>query len=338
MNFSSIRPYLAPAAILLVGALLPLMLTSGFHLRLAMLIWVYAILNMGFNLLYGFAGQISMGQPAFFALGAYAVALLQTKAALPVWLSIPGALGICAALAVVVGLPVLRLRTHYLAMATLSLLLILAGVATRWTTMTGGSSGIPIPPITWGDLPLGRTQVYYVVLVVAAVALIVHDFIARSHLGRALRATRDDETSAAALGIDVTRCKLRVFVLAAVFAGVAGICYGQISLRVDVTMMDFGVLVSMLTVAAVGGLGTRFGPILGTILVVLLPQILTNFGELETLVYGFVLLLFLIFLPRGLGGLLEGLPWARWFGGQRRPPAAAAAAALHADQLTAQRK
>jgi branched-chain amino acid transport system permease protein len=284
-------------------------------------------MNMGFNLLFGLAGQISMGQPAFFALAAYSATIFQLKLQWPAFVAYPASLLLCAVPALVLGIPVLRLRTHYLAMATLSLLLILGGVAARWTSVTGGTGGIAVPPLQLEE-PLTRVQLYYAILTIAAIALFIHDFVARSHIGRALRAMRDDETSAAALGIDVTRYKLRVFVLAAVFAGTAGLCYSQISMRLDPAMMDFGVLVGMLTVAAVGGLGTRFGPILGTIFIVLLPQLLARFGEIETLVYGVLLLLSLIFMPRGLAGMLEGLPWGRWFGKRSRAGTGSAGASL----------
>jgi branched-chain amino acid transport system permease protein len=317
MRMSALGMRLGPLLVLAVGALAPAILTSGFRLRLAMLIWIYAILNMGFNLLYGFAGQISLGQQAFFAIGAYGLAMLQVKAQLPLWLAMPGGVLICAAVALVIGLPVLRLRVHYLAMATLSFGLILSGVANRWIDFTGGTAGLQIPPVTIGGDPLTRVQMYYVVFAVAFGTFLVHDFMIRSHLGRALQAIRDDETGASALGINVTRYKLRTFVLAAVFAGMAGVCFTLVNLRVDPSLMDFRVLVSILTIAVVGGLGTRFGPILGAILVIVLPQTLTQFGELETLVYGICVLLFLLFLPRGLAGLIESGTWRQRLRGTR---------------------
>ena len=305
----SIMPVLA---VLAIGALLPLLLTSGFQLRLAMLIGIYAILSMGFNLLYGYTGQISLGQQAFFAIGAYAFSMLQIKAGwhpLPAFVS---SLAFCAALALLIGMPLLRLRTHYLAMATLAFALIFYGVAIRWIDFTGGSTGLAVPPLMLGDGPLGRTGIYYLVLAFVGLALLLHDFIIRSHLGRAMQAIRDDETAAAALGVHVTRFKLRMFVLAAVMAATAGACFSVVSLRVDPSLSEFRVLVSILTIAVVGGLGTRFGPILGAVVVVLIPQILVAFGELETLVYGIFILVFLIFMPHGLSGYLESAPWRRW--------------------------
>ena len=117
-------------------------------------------------------------------------------------------------------------------------------------------------------------------------------------------------TAASALGVHVTGYKLRIFVLAAVLAGTAGACFSVVSQRVDPSLSEFRILVSVLTIAVVGGLGTRFGPIVGAIIVVLLPQVLVSVGELETLVYGLFILVFLLFMPHGLAGLLERMRWA----------------------------
>lgn len=303
---------LLPALVVLaIGALLPCLLTGGFQIRLAMLVWIYAILCMGFNLLYGFTGQISLGQQTFFAIGAYAFTLLQTGAHWSPAAAVAASLLLCAVLALALGIPLLRLRTHYLAMATLAFGLIFYGVVIRWIDFTGGSTGLAVPPVRIGDAPADRIELYYIVLFCAGLVLLLHDFIIRSHIGRALQAIRDDETAASAIGVHVTRFKLRIFVLAAVLAALAGICFSIVSLRVDPSMSEFHILVSMLTVAVVGGLGTRFGPVVGSVFVVVMPQFLVSLGELETLIYGAFIILFLLFLPHGLSGLVESAPWRR---------------------------
>lgn len=296
-------------AILAIGAALPFILSSGFHLRLAMLVWIYSILCMGFNLLYGYSGQISLGSPAFYAIGGYAFAMLQTMLGWNAILAFIGSLALVAVLSLLIGLPLLRLRTHYLAMATLAFMLVQNGIANRWIDFTGGQSGVAVPPLEWSGQPLSRLPIYFFVLALAAVVLLLHDFLIRSHLGRAMQAIRDDEIAAQALGVRITRYKLAVLVLSGVMAAVAGVCFAVTSLRVDPSLSEFHVLVSLLTIAVVGGLGTRFGPILGAIIVVLLPQLLTQFGELETVVYGLCILLFLLFLPHGLSGLIERRGW-----------------------------
>jgi branched-chain amino acid transport system permease protein len=292
---------------LAVAVAAPLFLTTGFQLRLLSLICIYAILSMGFNLLYGYAGQIAMGHQGFFAIAAYAYALLQLKAGLSPLAALPSSLVICAIVALVIGVPLLRLRTHYLAMATLCFGLVISGVANRWIDVTGGTGGLLIPSITIGEKTMDRMTLYYVIVAATALVLALQNFIVSSHLGRSLQAIRDDDKAAAALGVNVAAQKLRVFVLSAVLAGVAGVGFAVVSRQVGPSMGEFPILVSMLTIAVVGGLGTRYGPILGSIVVVLAPQFLTRFGELETLVYGLCLLLFLIFMPHGLSGMFSSL-------------------------------
>lgn len=293
------------AAIIIAALVVPSLLTSGFQLRLASIIWVYAILAMGFNLLYGFTGQISMGQQTFFAIGAYGFAMLQSKLGWSPFAAIPAAIVIVALVALVVGMPLLRLRTHYLAMATLAFSLMVVGLANRWVDFTGGTAGIQVPAITFGEATMSRDVLYYGLVVVAAVAFLIHNYIISGHLGRAMQAVRDDETAAASLGVNVTVTKLRVFVLAAVFAAVAGIGFALVNRQVNPSFGEFPVIVTLLTISVVGGLGTRFGPLVGAIVVVLAPQVLAQFGQLETLIYGLCLMVFLIFVPHGLAGVVE---------------------------------
>lgn len=309
---------LAIVLIVVAALILPALLSSGYQLRMVSIIWVFALLAMGFNLLYGITGQISMAQQAFFAIGAYGFAMLQARLGWSPFAALPAAVLIVAGVAAVIGLPLLRLRTHYLAMATLAFSLMMVGLTNRWVEFTGGSAGIQIPTITMGDWSMSRAGLYYTLVIVAAIGLVIHNFIISGHLGRAMQAVRDDEMGAEALGVNVTAVKLRVFVLAAVYAAVGGISFGLVSRQVNPSFGEFPVIVSLLTIAVVGGLGTRFGPVIGAIVVVLAPQALARFGELETLIYGLCLGVFLIFLPNGLSGVME-----RW--GTRlfrsRPPA-----------------
>lgn len=307
INSARTSSWAVPCALLAAGIAVPWLVTSGFQLRLASIICIYAILCTGFNLLYGFAGQISMGQQGFFALGAYAFALLLGKAGWPFLLAFPASIAVCALAALLIGIPLLRLRTHYLAMATLCFGLVFAGIASRWIEFTGGTAGMMLPSLTFGEHVVTRVELYYAILAATALVLLLQSFIAGSHLGRALASIKGDETAAASLGVNVTAYKLRIFVVGAVLAGLAGVGFALLSRQVNPSFGEFPILVMMLTVAVVGGLGTRYGPLLGSIVVVLAPQWLASFGELETLIYGVCLLLFLLFLPHGLAGSLAKL-------------------------------
>ena len=300
--------FLVSAALLLVGLCLPLFIQSSFQLRIVMLIWVYTILGLGFNLLFGLAGQLSLGQQGFFAIGGYAVALFQTLLGVPLWVAFPAALLLCAVLAVIIGMPLLRLRSHYLAMATLMFGLIVEGLALRWFELTGGSAGVRVPPIAFGSWTLTRTEIYYFVFGLAVLAFLFHAFILSTAGGRALQSVRGDETAARSLGVNVTAVKLRVFVLAAILAGLGGIAFAIVSRQVDPSYSALTININLLTIAVVGGLRSRIGPVLGAAFVVLAPQFLTQFHEYEVLLYGVGLLAFLIFVPKGLAGLIERRP------------------------------
>ena len=305
MNSVVIRNWLPAAIILAIGLAAPFLVQGNYQLRLAMLIWIYAVFGMGFNLLFGLAGQLSLGQQAFFAIGGYSFAIFQIQFGMPLPLAALVALVIAAASGLIIGLPVLRLRTHYLAMGTLMFAMVVHDIALRWTDLTGGTSGLRVPaPELFGER-LERIHVYYLIFAVAVVAFLVQVFVKSMHLGRALEAVKTDETAASSLGINVTRYKISVFVLAAVFAAGAGICYAMVSRGVDPSYSGIGMVVNLLTLAVLGGLGSRIGPFLGAAIVILAPQLLAGLQEYETLVYGFFLLFFMIFLPRGLAGLVE---------------------------------
>lgn len=296
--------FLGPVLILAIGAVVPLLLNSGFHLRLVTLICIYTILCTGFNLLYGYAGQISMGQQGFFALGAYGFTLLISAAHWPVWAALSGALLLCAVAALVIGIPLLRLRSHYLAMATLCFGLVFAGVASRWIEFTGGTAGLMVPGLKLSGHVVTRTELFYGILVITVGVLVLQNFIVSTHIGRALMSLRGDETAAQSLGVNVTVWKLRIFVLSSVLAGLAGIASALVNRQVNPSFSEFPTLVSILTIAVVGGLGTRYGAVLGACVVVIAPQGLAAFGDSETLIYGACLLLFLMFLPHGLSGFI----------------------------------
>ena len=297
---------LAPSLVLLaIGLILPLFFQTSFQLRICMLILVYSILGFSFNLLFGMAGQLSLGQPGFFAIGGYAIALLQTNLNWPLVYALPVALFACALVAVAIGLPLLRLRSHYLAMATLMFGLIIEGLALRWFDLTAGSAGVVVPALKFGDWQLTRKELYYFVFALTVLAYVVHAFLLSTFAGRAFQAIRGDETAARSLGVDVTAYKLRLFTLSAVFAGLAGAVCGLVTRQVDPSYSAITINISLLTLAVVGGMRSKIGPVLGAIVVVIAPQLLTSMADYEPILYGAGLLGFLVFAPRGLAGLIE---------------------------------
>lgn len=296
----------AIALVLLALVLLaPLYLSSTFHLRIVSLILVFATIGFAFNLMFGIAGQLILGLQGFFAIGGYSLVLLQLRADMPLVAAAPLALLISGLAGLLIGLPLMRLRSHYLAMATLMFGFIVEGLALRMFDLTNGSAGIRLPrPEILGWVP-DRIELFYIVAGIAILAFILHAFLSHSYIGRAFHVIRADEFAATSVGIDVSRYKLWLFVIGGGFAGLAGIASALVNRQVDPSYSSLHINITLLTLAVIGGLRSTVGPVLGAIVVIALPQVLTAVNEYETMLFGGVLLLSLIFLPKGIAGLLE---------------------------------
>jgi branched-chain amino acid transport system permease protein len=295
------NPYTVVVLLALLVALLPLVLPSLYYIRVAALVFIFALAVVGLNLLMGFAGQVSLGHAGFFGIGAYAVAVGPTHLGIPSWAAL--ILGAAAAglMAFIVGRPILRLRGHYLAVATLGLGLLIALVFTNEAAWTGGPDGMPVPRLVlFGWRIFGPKMWYWI----AGVTLVIGTWICvnliASPTGRALRAIHDSETASRVLGVDVARYKLVAFVISAIYAAVAG---GYLALFDGlVTPLTAGFLrsIEFVTMAVLGGLGSILGGIVGAALLVLLPQVLTVFHDYEHIVLGALMILIMIFLPSGI--------------------------------------
>jgi branched-chain amino acid transport system permease protein len=286
------------------------------QLTVYVFIGLYAIVVAGLSLLMGYAGQVSLGQGAFFAAGAYAAALLTRYLELPPPLAILAACAGTALLAAIVGLPLLRLRGHYLAFATLAFQLIVLSAIAEARAVTGGDTGLTgIPPLSAGPLRLeGQYHSFvfaYVVWALVALVLLLNHNLVRSRPGRALRALATSEDGALAAGVPVGRYKLQVFALSAGYAGLAG---GVLAFFVGyIAPGTFPVLLSIqfLIMAAVGGAGSIWGPVVGAAAIYLLGQALQSAGTLPGMplhapavfsyaLYGVALILILLLLPQGV--------------------------------------
>lgn len=281
--------------------LLPLALPNRYFYDVAILIGLNAIVCIGLNLLIGFAGQISLGHAGFFGLGAYASAILSTNYGWPSTLALAAAAALTGALALAVGRPILRLKGHYLAMATLGLGIIIAVVITTEERMTGGPDGMTVAPLAlFGAALQGEVMWYWVVgaLLVATTWLAFN--LIDSPLGRALRAIHGSEVAAEAMGIDIARAKLLIFVVSAILAAVAGSLAAHYSGFITPSKVGFLHSIELVTMVVLGGLASTYGAVVGAAILTALPQLLTVFKDYESLVFGIVLMATMIFLPRGL--------------------------------------
>jgi branched-chain amino acid transport system permease protein len=295
--------YLAAAALAIAAALvIPL---SAYSLNLLMQASTYAIAVLGLIIVLGYTGQINLAQAAFFGLGAYSVALGTTAFTLPFWLAL-GIGGLVAALAgAVLGVTTLRLGGHYLAMVTISFQTIVTLVLTNWVSFTRGPDGV-----TGIKRPLLLAQSGpYLGLCIAALFLVVFLVwqLRQTKLGRAMRAVRDNELAASVVGVDTYRTKVLAFTLSALLGGLGGALFAGGFAYISPDQFSFAESVVFLTMALLGGVGSPGGAVLGTGLLILLPEWLRFLKVVYLAVYGAAVILIMVFMPDGIWGYATAL-------------------------------
>lgn len=314
------------AGVLVLGlSVVPLVFTSQVT-ELALTAFVFAMLGVSWNVLAGYAGQISLGHAAFFGTGAYVSAWLTTPAAanFPAWLSMPVLpavlLGALAAglLALATGPAMFRLHGHYFAVGTLALGVVVQLALDNVRSISGGTTGYyvatPDGPLMTAlgsaldGLGVEVSPVYYVGLIAAVGVVLLTDRVVDSRIGLGMRAVKGDETAAGSLGVDPLRYKMWAFVVSSVVAGLAGAVYGQYTLYLNpASTLGVGWTIDTVVIVVLGGMGSMAGPLLGTVVFVALDNALTGLvGDLSTTVEGLFLVAFVIFLPHGLWGYLRG--------------------------------
>jgi branched-chain amino acid transport system permease protein len=291
-------PAITVAAIVVV---LPLLFPSGYYYRIGALVFIFGLAVVGLNLLMGFAGQVSLGHAGFMGIGAYAVAIGPTYLGVPSWLSLFVGAILSGAVAFLVGRPILRLKGHYLAVATLGLGLLVAIALTNEAEWTGGPDGMIVPALTLFDWRAHGPPVWYWI----GGATFVGGFVLALNLmesptGRALQAIHDSEIAALVLGIDVASKKLTIFVISAVYASVAGSYLALFDGLTTPEMAGFLRSIELVAMVVLGGMGSIMGSLVGAAVLVVLPQVLTVFHDYEQISLGLIVMVFMIFLRRGI--------------------------------------
>jgi branched-chain amino acid transport system permease protein len=312
------------AALALVIALLPAVLSNDYYYNVAILVAMNAIACVGLNLLIGYAGQISLGHAAFFALGAYGTGILASRYGWPAWLSIPASVAAVGVLAFIVGRPTLKLKGHYLAMATLGLGIIVSIVLATEDRITGGPDGMAVPPLALFGREVSGERTWYWI---AGAALLASVWLAQnlvaSPIGRALRALHSSEIAAETSGIDSARYKLVVFVVSALFAAAAGTLTAHYSGFITPARGSFMHSVELVIMVVFGGMASTFGAVVGAAVLTTLPQFLTVLKDYEMMVFGAVLMVTMALFPKGvvptLAQRMRVVPiLGRWLGKRRR--------------------
>jgi branched-chain amino acid transport system permease protein len=294
---------------------------NTYALSLMVIAALQVIVTAGLTLLLGFAGQVSLAQAAFYALGAYGSMIATVHLGLNAWLGLLAAAAVSGLVAYLIGVPTLRLHGHYLALATLGFGIIVNIVLVQETEITGGPTGaIGIPRLALGPLVLASDRVYYVFVWIVAlgVLLVCRLLVTGSSYGRVLRALQASEVATASVGIDVTRYKVQVFVLSGVLASLAGSLYAHYLTVISPSEFGFDVSIELLVMAVIGGLGSVWGALVGVLAVTLFLEVLRTVApmlapnaptsEYEVVAFGALLVLTLLLFPDGLVGRWANAP------------------------------
>jgi branched-chain amino acid transport system permease protein len=281
--------------------------TAGpYDLRLLSIAGIYAILVIGFQFLFGYAGAVSLAQSCFFGLGAYVTGVfgvwgVETTITFPLSIFIP------ALLAIIIAVPVLRLEDHYFSLATLSVSLLVELIATQWTSLTGGTNGLSgIPPLMLAGIEIrDRFSTMIAVGFVLFIAALAFWQVTRGLYGRAFHLMRESQPAASALGLDVARMRFSAFVFSAVYAGAAGALMAHVVRVVSPEQLGLPLMVTCLTMTVIGGRLSAAGAIVSALLITYLQEWFRSSGNYTMIAYGSVTLLFLILAPYGLIGTLE---------------------------------
>jgi ABC-type branched-subunit amino acid transport system ATPase component/ABC-type branched-subunit amino acid transport system permease subunit len=276
---------------------------NGYQVYLIAMVGLIAIVGVGLNVLLGLTGQVSLGHVGFFAIGAYAVGILTTFHGISFWLALPVAIALAGVVGVVLALPALRVAGPYLAMVTIAFGFIIENSAIEWRSLTGGANGIAnIPPPVLAGHEFSLRDIALFAVALATLVLLAFRRLDRSPWGRAMRAVRASEVAGQCLGLNPVAVRIVAFALSALATGLAGALFAPLAGFVSPSGFTFSQSILYLLAVIVGGAGTTLGPLVGSAMVVLLPQLLAGLAEYQVLFFGAVLLLVLWLAPEGIVG------------------------------------
>ena len=310
-----LRWWATTLAAIAVIAVLPRVVTDTYWQSTFVVCAIHVLLALGLDLMLGYAGQLNLGQSAFFGIGAYVSTLLITRLGIPYWVAFAiGTLGAAAA-GVFLSVFGVRLRGHYLAIASMGFAVITYQILLNWISVTQGPLGIyaikPPPPLALPGLPLiefGKpANMFYLVAGFTLVAYLVLKALVESPVGEALTAVREDEISAASIGINCAAWKVFAFGVGAGYAGAAGCFYASFVGTLVPDAFNMSESFTILAMVIVGGMGTLIGSVWGAILLTILPELLRSIGDLRLVIYGLALTLVVMLMPGGLVQLWRNL-------------------------------
>jgi branched-chain amino acid transport system permease protein len=303
------QEYRVIAIISIILFAIPWFLPNRYLLSIGVLVGIYTFITIGLNLLLGYAGQISLGHAAFYGMGAYTVAVLTTRFQWDPFLALGVSLLLVGIIAWLIGKPTLKLKGHYLAMATLGFGLIVQILLDEVVDITGGPQGISgIPKLAILGFSFNDDfRAYFLIwgLVMAVQWMVVN--LIKGKMGRAFLAIHTNELAAETMGINTASLKQTVFVMSAVLAALAGAFYAFTINYISPEPFGFNFSIMLVTMVVIGGMGNLWGPLLGTALLGILPELLRSFKNFDIAVYGLLLILIVIFMPKGVIAIFDWL-------------------------------
>jgi branched-chain amino acid transport system permease protein len=300
-----------------VVALLPVVIRSEYDIHIFVMVWIFSLLVIGFNFIFGYIGQLSLGHGAFFAIGAYASALATVKWGVSFWIGLPFAALVAGVFGLVIGMIALRWRSHFFVIATICFNMIIYILILNWVSLTNGPVGIgSIPAPSLGGMAFStKVHFYYLVFLFVLGALWFTKKVVSSPIGRAFAAIRENEPLAESVGISAYSFATLAFVISTAMAGMAGSFYAHYVTYISPEIDEFSVMISILVMVVLGGKGTVLGPVIGAVIFTFLPEYLRFAKDLRLPIFGFILILGIVFLPRGIIALPK-LISSRW--GEKR--------------------
>lgn len=297
------------SVIVVILALIPVVVTKSYQMGVLCRILMYTTLAGSLNVINGYSGQVCIGHAGFFCIGAYSAAILATRLGLPFWLILPLTGIITAVFGGLLALPTLKMKGTYLSIVTLGFSEIVRLIALNWEGLTGGPmgiKGIPVPELFGFEFSTSRTY-YYIFLVVAVLFLFVTDRVIRSRVGRAWTSIREDELAAKSLGVQTSLYKSTNFMYGAFWAGIAGAAYAPYVRFIDSTMFTLDEGFNILSMVIIGGQGTLLGPIVGSVIVNMLTELLRSAGQWRMVAYGMLIIVMMWYRPQGLVGASDSI-------------------------------
>ncbi len=309
-NLSSLKNILILCLLIIV---VPIFFHSGYLLSIFIFIGIHAVIVFGLLLLVGYTGQVSLGHAAFFAIGSYTSAILSTTYKISPWISIIISVILIMVVALIIGFATLKIKGHYLALATLAFGLLVYRLILELQSVTGGAIGLrDIPRLPWGDSVIKSDLTYYfLVWAIVVVVFIFINNITKSPVGLFMKGIDTDETAISVMGINVFYLKLKIFLFSTAMAGLAGALYAHYVTFIspDVFTIDRSILLLMMVV--VGGSRYPWGGLIGAVLLTFLPEYLRAYSDLSIGLYGLVMMLIVLYLPGGIASIstiIPGLP------------------------------